>query len=66
MHADHYDAFVNKFVELTSSYVLGDPLEESTTLGPMAATRFADLVRAQTAEAIERGARAPRPGRVPE
>jgi acyl-CoA reductase-like NAD-dependent aldehyde dehydrogenase len=58
VHADHYDAFVKKFVELTSGYVLGDPLEEGTTLGPMAATRFADLVRAQTAEAIERGARA--------
>ncbi len=58
VHEAIYDKFVEGFVALTSSYVLGDPLEESTTLGPMAATRFADLVREHTAEAIEKGARA--------
>lgn len=52
-----HDRFVEGFVALTRQYVLDDPLKESTTLGPMAATRFADLVRDQTAEAIARGAR---------
>jgi acyl-CoA reductase-like NAD-dependent aldehyde dehydrogenase len=44
VHADVYDQFVDRFVALTSNYVLGNPLDQATTLGPMAATRFADLV----------------------
>ena len=58
VHTDVYDRFVDGFVALTSKYVLGNPLDQATTLGPMAATRFADLVRAQTAEAIALGAHA--------
>lgn len=58
VHESLYDGFVEKFVDLTSKYVLGNPLDEATTLGPMAHTRFADTVRAQTAEAIAKGAKA--------
>lgn len=58
VHEDHYDRFVEGAVELTKKYVLGDPLDETTTLGPMAHKRFADVVRAQTAEAIAKGAKA--------
>ncbi|WP_299654938.1 aldehyde dehydrogenase family protein [uncultured Tateyamaria sp.] len=54
----HFDAFVAKAVEIVSGYKLGNPLDEDTTLGPMAHKRFADTVRAQTAEAIEQGATA--------
>ena len=36
--------------------MLGDPLDPDTTLGPMAQTRFADAIRAQTAEAVAAGA----------
>jgi acyl-CoA reductase-like NAD-dependent aldehyde dehydrogenase len=53
-----YDRFVDSFVNLVSQYKLGSPLEEATTLGPMAHTRFAEVVRSQTAEAIAKGARA--------
>jgi acyl-CoA reductase-like NAD-dependent aldehyde dehydrogenase len=53
-----YDRFVEGFVALTRQYVLDDPLQEATTLGPMAATRFADVVRTQTAEAVRKGAKA--------
>lgn len=53
-----WDEFLAGFVDLTRKYVLDDPLEPNTTLGPMAATRFADVVRTQTAEAISRGAKA--------
>ncbi|MBW8639622.1 aldehyde dehydrogenase family protein [Hoeflea sp. WL0058] len=56
--ASLFDAFVEKAVAIVSGYTLGNPLEETTTLGPMATLRFADEVRAQTAEAIEAGARA--------
>ena len=53
-----YDQFVEGFVDLTRKYTLDDPLDEATTLGPMAATRFADLVRGHTAEATSTGATA--------
>jgi acyl-CoA reductase-like NAD-dependent aldehyde dehydrogenase len=58
VHESLYDAFVAGAADLTSRYVLGDPLDEATTLGPMAATRFADVVRGQVSEAIRAGARA--------
>ncbi|KZX59044.1 aldehyde dehydrogenase [Halioglobus sp. HI00S01] len=55
---EHYDAFVRKAVSIVEGYVLGNPLETATTLGPMAHVRFADEVRAQTVAAIADGARA--------
>jgi acyl-CoA reductase-like NAD-dependent aldehyde dehydrogenase len=58
VHESLYDRFVEAFVATTSKYVLGNPLDEATTLGPMAATRFAEVVRTQTAEAIAKGATA--------
>lgn len=58
VHESLYDRFVEEAVGLASKYVLGNPLEDTTTLGPMAHQRFADTVRAQTAEAIAKGAKA--------
>ena len=58
VHESLFDAFVEKSVALVSGYTLGNPLEAETTLGPMAQVRFADLVRAQTAEAVAAGASA--------
>jgi len=58
VHESLFDAFVEKAVAIVNGYVLGNPLEEATTLGPMAHVRFADEVRAQTAEAIAAGAKA--------
>ncbi|RDI57747.1 aldehyde dehydrogenase family protein [Microvirga subterranea] len=58
VHEKHYDRFVEGAVDLVSKYVLGNPLEEATTLGPMAHKRFADLVRRQNAEAVAQGAKA--------
>lgn len=56
--ASLYDAFVEKAVAIVSAYKLGNPLDEETTLGPMAHERFAAEVRAQTIEAIADGAKA--------
>ncbi|WP_346900098.1 aldehyde dehydrogenase family protein [uncultured Roseibium sp.] len=53
-----YDRFVDGFVDLTSQYKLGNPLDEETTLGPMAQARFAAWVREQTDEALRKGAKA--------
>jgi acyl-CoA reductase-like NAD-dependent aldehyde dehydrogenase len=58
VHRDLYPRFVEAFVALTRAYVLGDPLEEATTLGPMVRGAAADLVRDQVAEAKAKGARA--------
>ena len=58
VHESLYHAFVKKAVALVSSYVLGDPRDEATTLGPMANIRFAREVRAQVDEAVAAGAKA--------
>lgn len=58
VHESLFDAFVGKAVAIVNGYKLGNPLEPETTLGPMAHVRFADEVRAQTAEAIAEGAKA--------
>lgn len=52
-----FDDFVAKAVKIVEGYKLGNPLEEETTIGPMANVRFADEVRAQIAEAVEAGAK---------
>ena len=56
VHRSLYDAFVEKSVAWVNGLKLGNPLEETTTLGPMAHARFARTVREQTAEAIAAGA----------
>lgn len=58
VHESLYDRFVDSFVALTGKYVLGNPLDDATTLGPMAQGRFAELIRRQTAEAVAKGAKA--------
>ena len=57
VHEQVYGRFVDAFANLTSRYQLGSPLAQETTLGPMAAVRFADTVRAHTSEALAKGAR---------
>lgn len=51
-----FEAFVEKAKNIVEGYVLGNPLDSTTTLGPMAHVRFADEVRAQISEALEEGA----------
>jgi len=58
VHKSVYDEFVNGAVALTRTYKLDNPLDPSTTLGPMVKTSAAEFVRAQIAEAIQQGATA--------
>ena len=58
VHRDVFKPFVEGFVELTKQYKLGNPLDATTTLGPMVRTSAADFVRGQIAEAIDQGAKA--------
>jgi acyl-CoA reductase-like NAD-dependent aldehyde dehydrogenase len=58
VHADVYDDFVEGFIAETKNYVVGNPLDQATTMGPMAQARFADFIREQKAEALRKGATA--------
>ncbi|MGR3497036.1 aldehyde dehydrogenase family protein [Citreimonas sp.] len=58
VHESLFDAFVEKAVALVKSYRLGNPLDEETTIGPMANVRFAAEARAQIEEAVADGATA--------
>lgn len=50
--------FLDGVVAAASAYRLDDPLDQATTLGPMASARLAETVRDQTSQALARGARA--------
>ena len=52
-----YDDFVERAVALTKQYVLGNPLDADTTLGPVVRTAAADEVRTIVGEALAKGAR---------
>lgn len=56
VQAAQYDEFLDRAIEMVNGYVLGNPLDKKTTLGPMAQKRFADLARDQAGEAISGGA----------
>lgn len=57
VHQGVFEPFVEGFVALTRQYKLGNPLDPSTTLGPMVRTSAAEAVRAQIREALAKGAR---------
>ena len=57
VHADVYDAFVEKFVERMSALRVGDPMDESTDIGPLATERGRAEVEEQVTDAATRGAR---------
>jgi acyl-CoA reductase-like NAD-dependent aldehyde dehydrogenase len=56
VHERLYDRFLDGFVALTRRYVLGNPLDPDTTLGPLAKARAAQTVREQIAASVGAGA----------
>lgn len=56
VHQDVWKKFVDGFVELTKKYVLDDPLDPATTLGPVINERAAASIRRKVSEAIHKGA----------
>ncbi len=56
VHEDVYADFVDGAVKLTKQYILGNPLEHETTLGPMVRTRSANFARQQITDAVSQGA----------
>ena len=58
VHKKVWGDFIDGFVDLTRNYVLGSPLEEATTLGPLVKAEAADFVRKQIRAALRAGATA--------
>jgi acyl-CoA reductase-like NAD-dependent aldehyde dehydrogenase len=57
VHRDVFGDFVSSAASVMSAYVLGDPMDSATTLGPLVRRRNADAVRTQVAAAEGAGAR---------
>lgn len=58
VHEDVFDAFVDGFVKLTRNYILDDPMNTTTTLGPMVRIKNARSVMDQIESAVANGAKA--------
>ncbi|HUF74618.1 MAG TPA: NAD-dependent succinate-semialdehyde dehydrogenase [Gammaproteobacteria bacterium] len=56
VHADVFDRFVGGFVERFEALKVGDPLEESTDMGPMAMDRLRRRLESQVDRLLELGA----------
>lgn len=58
VHERLYDDFVAGAIALTGKYILGNPTDPTTTLGPVVRPAAADLIRKQIAASVAKGARA--------
>ncbi len=54
-HAIH-DQFVERFLATVDGFVMGDPTDDATYLGPLTRPDQADVLEAQVADAVARGA----------
>lgn len=66
VHADVYDEFVRLFAEKVAALKVGDPLDESTDVGPIATESGRDELESQVADAVGKGAVAVTGGAVPD
>ncbi|GIK27751.1 MAG: aldehyde dehydrogenase family protein [Anaerolineae bacterium] len=68
VHRSRYDSFLADFTACTRRLKMGDPLEDSTELGPVISDQAADRIEAWVNEAHDAGAQvetvAPRAGRM--
>ncbi|MCO8277470.1 NADP-dependent succinic semialdehyde dehydrogenase [Actinoplanes sp. TRM 88003] len=65
-HTDVYDQFVDTFVAHMSALTVGDPMMDSTDIGPLATQQGRKDVEAQVADAVSRGATVRCGGQAPE
>lgn len=66
VHESVHDDLVSKLEELIKSKVVGDPLDEKTDIGPLAAQRQLETLQAQVEDAVARGATLISLGEVPD
>ena len=57
VHHEHHDEFLERAKVILEGYTLGDPLDERTTMGPLASASADDALAGQVRDAVERGAR---------
>jgi len=60
------EEFTKKFVEATGKLVSGDPMDESTFLGPMARVDLREQIHRQVTESVASGARLLLGGQIPD
>ncbi|MEM6956398.1 MAG: aldehyde dehydrogenase family protein [Myxococcota bacterium] len=58
VHESVADEFTERFIALANAYILGDPRDEATNLGPVVRERNARAIQAQVDEAVAQGAKA--------
>jgi len=56
VHHSIHDAFVDRFVANVEGFVMGDPTDDATYLGPLTRADQADVLEAQVADAVAKGA----------
>ena len=64
MHEKIHDAFVAAFVAAVKGYKIGDPMDESTYIGPITRRPQLDVLARQVTDAKKKGARLLTGGRV--
>ena len=63
VHERIFDRFVEAFVAEVRGYRVGDPMDESTYIGPLARAAQLEVLESQVADAVAKGARALTGGR---
>jgi len=66
VHEDVYEEWLDAFTEELASTVIGDPLDESTTLGPLARRDLRDELHDQVSRSLDAGARLHLGGHLPD
>ncbi|GAA2045871.1 NADP-dependent succinic semialdehyde dehydrogenase [Agromyces tropicus] len=66
VHADVYDEFARRFAERMSALRVGDPLDETVEVGPLATRSGRDELAELVDDAVSKGARVLAGGRVPD
>lgn len=66
VHADIYDAFVDKFVEHMQALKVGDPTDPDTDVGPLATESGRDEIAEQVDAAVKAGAKVRLGGEKPD
>ena len=66
VHDEVYDDWLDAFTDELANSVVGDPLDESTTLGPLARCDLRDELHDQVLRAMEAGAHLHLGGRLPD
>lgn len=57
VHKNVYDAFIAEVKKVLSQYVVGDPSDQKTQIGPVISKRAKEAVQAQISDAVSKGAK---------